>query len=414
MSIVQPTISKQDQVTTGKREGAKLVAMKAHQAVSHKHKQRHVTDVMSPAPNANSLNNASQIKYFLEKDTCREIQTIILRFQIRMDTADGTMVPVPYWFNRLEIFDRRKGLEIARYYADTLMLYQSSVTQEQSDSWAPLVNYNPVTYQTDGGATLQQGVGTTKYYYLPLVANVLEGFGLDLTSIDGDIEIRLHPANEGPLNGGNSPGADPQLLEVAGIFSEHAPDVVSRNATRQFMSNHVRSHNYLDTQQYIIPSRAMSPSTKYEFDLDQFDHCSAALVLHIMGNAPPTNNLNGTAGNFARLNDGTIDILGVSGESLYGKGRAVRADYLKDIVVQQHWGSNFIRNNGVYVIPFSDIGKALHGIIDGDMVFDGSKMRLEITTPAGWANTTYEIRIYSLYFRTITQNGSDLSVKDCK
>jgi hypothetical protein len=162
MSIVQPTITKQDQVTTGARKGAKLVAMKAHQAVSHKHKQRHVTDVMAPAPNANSLNNSSQIKYFLQKDTCREIQTIILRFQIRMDTAVGTMVPVPYWFDRIEIYDRRKGLEIARYYADTLMLLLSSVTQEQSNAWSSLVNYDPDTYQTNGSALLQQTVGTTK------------------------------------------------------------------------------------------------------------------------------------------------------------------------------------------------------------------------------------------------------------
>lgn len=178
------------------------------------------------------------------------------------------------------------------------------------------------------------------------------------------------------------------------------------------MATHVKAHNYLDTQQYIIPSRQMDPSTTYEFDLDQFDHNSAALVLQICGNAPPTNNLNGSSGNFTTLRDGTIDILGVSGDSMLGKGRAIKADYLKDIVVAQHWGTNFARQNNYYVIPFGDIGKALHGIIDGSMQFDGSKARLQITTPAAWPSSTYEVRIYSLYHRVISQNGSDISVAD--
>jgi hypothetical protein len=310
--------------------------------------------------------------------------------------------------------DRRKGMEIARYYADTLMLMLASVTQEQSDAWARLVNYDPDTYQTNGNQPLVQTAGTTRYYYLPLVANVLEGFGLDLATIDSDIEIRLHPANDGPLNGVVSAGADPQLTELAGIFGEHAPDVISQNANNRFMAKHVKVHNYLDTQQYVIPSRQMEPSTTYEFDLDQFDHCSAALVLHIAGTAPAVTNANGISGNYDNLRGGTIDILGVSGDSLYGKGRAIQTEYLKDIVVQQHFGTSFIRSGGVHVIPFGDFGGALHGIKDGYHKFDGSKARLEVTTPANFGSAAREIKIYSLYFREIHQSGSDLTVMDCK
>ena len=86
MSVQQATIGKSNQVTTGARKGGKLVAMAAHQAVSHIHTTRQVTDVCAPAPNTNSLNNATQIKYFIKKDTCREVKTIMLRFQIKMDT----------------------------------------------------------------------------------------------------------------------------------------------------------------------------------------------------------------------------------------------------------------------------------------------------------------------------------------
>jgi hypothetical protein len=253
--------------------------------------------------------------------------------------------------------------------------------------------------------------GNTEYYYLPLVANVLEGFGLDLATIDSDIEIRLHPASDGPLNGALSAGADPQLTELAGIFGEHAPDVISQNATNRFMAKHVKVHNYLDTQQYVIPSRQMVASTTYEFDLDQFDHCSAALVLHV--SADNVSNTLGTSGNFHNLSGGTLDILGVSGDSMLGKGRAIQIDYLKDIIVQQQFGTSFIRTNGVHVIPFGDFGAALHGKMDGYHKFDGSKCRLQLTTPALWFTDDYKITIYSLYFREIHQNGSDLAVQDC-
>jgi hypothetical protein len=174
------------------------------------------------------------------------------------------------------------------------------------------------------------------------------------------------------------------------------------------MQRHVKSHNYLDTQKHYVPSEALAANSKYEYDLDQFKHASAALVLHIQDVA--NGNSTGTSGLFTSLGNGQIDVLGVTSTSEYGKGRAVLADYLKDIVVQQHFGTDYITVNNVYVIPFGDFGKALHGIIDGVQVFAGTKEKLQFTTPSTFTPGTYNITIYSLYFRTLTQNGKTLSV----
>lgn len=408
MSKNTSNVSKQNYVTTGQYKGGKPVAIKEHQAGRMHHMNRVITDVMAPAPNENSLTNGAQIKYYLEADTLRHIQNVVLRFRVRIETANGVLVPTPYWFNRIEFYIRKNGKEISRAYADNLMLLLTAVDQEQSDAWATLCGYDPLTYLGDGSVIV---AGTTVERYLPLPANVLEGLGLDGNTMDSDIEIRLHPASAGPLDGAlSAAGSVPKLLEVAGVYGEELPDAISDNASRSFLARHVNAHNYVDFQQYSIPSRTINASTKYEFDLDQFDHDSAGLILCIL--PVGASNATGDAQAYQSLGSGNLDVLGVSGESEFGGGRAVRADYLKNIVVSNDWPSSFIAKNNMYIIPFGDIAKALHGSVDGIMHFDGTKKRLEVTTPAGWTNGNYDVNIYSIYFRVIYQNGSVLTAED--
>jgi hypothetical protein len=239
---------------------------------------------------------------------------------------------------------------------------------------------------------------------------VLEGLQLDLGSIDGDL-IRLYPIPGGPLDGVNSvAGASPQLLEVAGIYQEEKPDVISDNAHRAFLANNAMSHIYLSSQQYLQPARTLNANTAYEFDLDQFDHLSAGLVVIFRrsNRANATNDFQV----FGTLGDGTIDVLSVAGESVFGGGRAVRADYLKDIINAKDWGTDYFRQNFAYLIPFGEFDKALVGAVDGLLDINGQKMRLRIETPSTWANANYDVYIYSLFYRLITQVQGNLIVED--
>ena len=100
----------------------------------------------------------------------------------------------------------------------------------------------------------------------------------------------------------SAPGANAQLVELAGVYQEHKPDAISDMAHRRFLSNHVHKHNYVDTQQYVITGRTINASNKYEYDLDQFDHLSAALVVCIR--ATGAGNTLGTSQDYATLIDG--------------------------------------------------------------------------------------------------------------
>ena len=63
------------------------------------------------------------------------------------------------------------------------------------------------------------------------------------------------------------------------------------------------------------------------------------------------------------LYKGTLDISNTTGDSLYGNGTSVQADYLKNIIVGKHW-SKYFNDTSVYVIPFGDLDKQLSGAID--------------------------------------------------
>ena len=141
------------------------------------------------------------------------------------------------------------------------------------------------------------------------------------------------------------------LNEVAGIYEEdRSESSMNALAERRYMLQHVQSHNFLDTQQYIITGQTLNSGTAYQFFLDQFNTLSAGIVLLIK----PTGmtNLNNGTQKYMNLYSGTLDILNTTGDSLYGGGTNVPANYIKDVVVAKHWQSRYFQNTSVYVIPF--------------------------------------------------------------
>lgn len=371
-------IHRRHHVTTGRRRHNKHVAMKAHQAHIYHHTRQLVTDVMTPSPNVNSLVNGNQIKYFLEEDTLKNVESVVLRFKIKMTGADDELAPVPYWFDRVEIYDRKSGEEIGRLYSDALYTLLNLIEQEHINNWKDLINYDSKTYTESRKV---HAVNNEEYYYLPLVASVFEGMHLDMTSIKGDIEFRLHPRNP-VINGTGTP----ELLEVAGLYETDMTDSQSDHAYRQFLKAHVPVHQYLDSQQYIETGIVMNASTKYEFNLDQFNHASACLLAVIR----PANvsNINNNYQNYVDLYNGSIDLVSTTGESIYGKGRAIPANYLRKIIAPQYVESEMFEHAAIYPLIFGDLQKAAVGSIEGYFRFNGEKNRIAITTPANGTNAS--------------------------
>lgn len=362
---------------TGIENTNKINVTKDYQVDVEHSRRQVVTDVMTPTPNADSLQNGTQIKYFLEHNTVGEIRTACLRFQVRVDgMGDAVLAPVPFWFSRIEIYNRSTGKEISRLNSDTLFTYLNVVHQENIEQWADLVGYNPKSYRSDASNT--HTVGVTKYYYLPLVAAFFEGMGLDLNIVSSELEIRLHPVTGGVVSSGVGV---PKLLEVGCVFETVQMALNAKNAQVQWHAKHVETHVYLDSQEYVRTGLTMAPGTRYEIDLDQFTNISAGLLISIrpssIGNV---NTDNGRQVNYS-LHNGLIDIVGVSGESIYGGGRPAPVDYLQKIVAPRFARSNYFDKCSVNPLFFGNFAKAMQGSIDGYFAFDGSKKRLQITTP---------------------------------
>jgi hypothetical protein len=377
-----------------KHKSGKNIALKPEHAINYNDRHTIRTLQASPPVNENVFTNGSTFKFILEENSMKTIKNMVWRFQITEQGTGGTVLaPTGNWFNRIEIYDRHTGNELARYYGDNLYWSASLLDQQDIKRLTPYLNL-------DGSVT--QLVSTSRYYYLPMVAFWSDNFDLDMSSLNHELEFRFHPKT-GIVSSGS---ADIILNDLSLVAEELQLNENSRMENKQFMTRHVKAHNYLTPQQYIKTGQTMNANTKYTFNLDTFHHKSAMLQFCIR---VADNNLNGDALDYQDLSDGLIDLVSQSGESLYGNGSAVVADYCKDVIGSRQFNNDFYDTNNVYSIFFcEDVGSAFSGMIDGYYSFKGQKDQLEITTPATWTNGVYEVVIYSYYYKRVEQHNGTL------
>jgi hypothetical protein len=153
-----------------------------------------VVDIMTSQVSANALTSGTQIKYFLEANTAYNIRKFTLRFQLTV--ANPIDLPnVPYWFDRIEFYDRSTNVEIGRIYNDVLNMWANRSDKDVlTSSYNRRLNQNN-SYGVRGaeGIPITNTKAGTYYYYLPLNYCFMEGMDLNLYRLQGDIEIRMHP-----------------------------------------------------------------------------------------------------------------------------------------------------------------------------------------------------------------------------
>jgi hypothetical protein len=387
-------IRKRGYVYNKKHASGKNLALKPHHAVQYNDRHTVRTLQMTPPVNENVFTTGSTFKYILEQNSAKTIKNLVWRFQItEQGTGATTLAPTPYWFERIEVYDRHTGNEIARYYGDNLFWSVSLLDQQDINRLTPYMNL-------DG--SVSQTAGSTRYYYLPMIASWSDNFDLDLSSLNHELEFRFHPKT-GIIRSGST---DIVCNDVSLVAEEVKFCSDGQAEVKAFMTKHVKAHNYLVPQQYIKTGQTMNANTKYTFNLDTFHHKSALIQFCIRASDA---NLNGDIVNYEDLSDGLIDLVTQSGESVYGNGSALVADYAKDILGTRHYNNAFYDDNNVYSIVFcDDIGSAFDGKIDGYYTFRGQKDQLEITTPSTWTNGVYEVVIYSYYYKQVRQNRGDI------
>lgn len=369
---IVPENSRITHVSNHSKNGKQIIQKSYHSEISGE-RNRQITHIMSPAPNDKSLSTGSQIKFYVEANTCRIVKRAKLRFQIGLSVVAGQISDYPpcaYWFDRIEFYIRDTGVEIGRLYSDVLHMISNQYEDDkkfnyhynQSNSYNTLTNYD----------SKRQSSPVDQYFYLPLDSSFMTGMDLDLSTITTDIEIRLHPKKL-TLNPNDS------LKEIALIIDEVYPDAVSHNSHMRLIKNHVISHTYLDTQHYQ-ELKTLAASTKYTFDLDMFHKKAGAILVCIR-----PQNYNGVE--CLDLGDGKIDIVDVNGSSILGGGRSIVYDHYIDQNIA--WANDYFKKTKQLLISFTNPKKILNGVLHGYHQFDQSKMKLEITTPPAQTVDTY-------------------------
>jgi hypothetical protein len=368
-SIDQPEVAKLDhRVTRERNSDGQTVIKKGHQVGEYKAKHMITTLIHNPPLNSNTFDNGTQFSVLLKEDDMKVLKSGMFRFKMTISTNSVELPPVPFWFERMEIYDRKSQVEIGRMYGENIYWSYALLNAQELKCWSDMVNFTPDKQSYTGKLSPQ-----TRYFYLPLVASPLDNAGLDFSRLKTDIEFRFYPKQGIIADGLGSISVD----EIAFVAGEKHPSPRSVNATKQLMAKNCDRHQYLSVQRHRELSRQMNANTMYSIDLDAFRHKSAYLLFTIRASDSNTNH---AVMSNMDLCDSGIDIVSSSGQSLFGSGQSVKADLLKDLLSVKSYDNSFLKNNNVYSVIFSDdLEASNHGKLDGYHVFNGQKFRLELS-----------------------------------
>jgi len=384
-TAVDQSTSKKRKVEAGQKlhKSGQPIHLKPEHAIAYDGKAMYIQEVMTPAPAATALNNTAQFSFIVENDAAGLIKDAVLRFQITVTGEEGQFMPVPYWFDRIEWYDRHSGQEIARYHGDAMFWLLQTMNKDALELLEGPVNFDA---KTGKESSYKQQVGETKNYYLPLPHTWLEGFDLDLSLLRGDLEVKFYPKGDIKVNPAST--AVVALNEIRWIGGSEMFSQMSRIQFRRSKALATHQQNYIDIQQYTDAGRALTSGTEYTIDLDQFHHESGGVLFCIR----QTDRNVGALRTVPLGPRGTIDHENVHGRSMLGDGTPIDEQYARTFINPLLWPQSFCKYNSVYLIPFScDMPGVLSGEVDGWHEFRGDRERLRVVTGAAPTMTSYQI-----------------------
>jgi len=385
-TVVEQSSAKRRRVESAKKhESGQPITLEVEQAIAYDGKKMFVQEVMTPAAATNALAQTSQFSFIIENDATGRVNDVVLRFSVTVQTAATELLPVPLWFDRIEWYDRHSGREIARYHGDMLWWMIQTLPKDAQEVLADPVNFESKSGQV---SRYSQQVGEQKYFYLPMPHNWIEGFKLDLSLLRGDLEIKFYPKGDCRTSTAGT-AANVVLNEIRWIASSEMMSAVSRLEFRKEKAMSVWQHNYVDCQQRTEPARAYAANTSYTIDLDQFHHRSAMLIFCLRQNATGAEQLR-----YVPLGPtSTIDHENVHGRSMLGDGTPIDESYYRRWINSSVFGSEYVKYNAVYVIPFAnELHTAWGGEIDGWHDFRGDRERIRFTTGGAPTVTSYRVQ----------------------
>lgn len=402
---VVPPHKKQRLMDAGTRDPATgaAVVTQPHHVVRMPTRPVYAQTIMTPKPNPYSLDNTAYFSFILENSSAGAIDDATIRFEVKFASGgvptDSRVLPVTQWFERIEFYERLSGQELARYYGDVLHLLMNTLSQEALSSIADMLNQDK--YGRPSSRTWRSG--DVQHFYLPLIHLVINGTGLDLSHLKGDLEIRFYPRgsifveNQSAL----AVPCTETLEEVRlissctlmpnGLLMGKHPDKIGK----------VVQHRYLDYVQFVDHGRDLKANSQATVDLDQFSHNSGCLFVYLrrsglQGGINYYPQAAYETGGRLFVCDGlgdqaTIDLHDVQGRSQLGQGQPVNERYFREHTSNELFNEVFAAHNNVYVIPFSnDLRGMLDGEMDGFKHFKGERERLVLNPGPAPVETTLE------------------------
>ncbi len=308
----------------------------------------------------------------ISKGSITNVKNFRLRFQLTATAGTSFRIcPVTHFFSQIDL-GSNSGQRINQTWFSNSMLagYTLALGNDELINISPQINIGVDEDNSLVGSGELMSSGDVRTYELVLMGSYIGIIKeLNLRNQTEDTQFTFYP-NSNLITSGS------------GTVTLTAMSLICETSNTAYPPRSILGCNFLQPTQISFPSKSMVVGTN-QFLLDTLQgKCSHLLVsCHTAGAS--------TSALTQMRNFGygsSVDIVNSSNESLYGNGRSVNLDFLRNEIV----GTSHIRNCSFtshgkpwFILPFTNNIRG--ALIDGDMNgywnFDGSKQYLNITIP---------------------------------
>lgn len=392
---------------SAKHRGNQVIA-KAHHLREHHSYFNHINIPPNPAPASTAFSSSnSEIRFRVDENSGIKFKSFVFRITLSETGGANNVVvcPANYFFDRIVFYSTGgSGNEIQRITGEDILL-RAGILLPAHEKNAVLTNmgYTASTYAPSSLVTIAAGTSTT--FYLELINTFVDTSDYLNDAANSPIEIKLFTRTGGIVSSGTGTLA----LSSIDLWCEHEemPAFDRQLHLDVYRKGPVMSR-HLDTIS-VRESRPLAANTEVKIDLQSIIGKCAALCVMVRAGSNPVATSAGLTTYTDLKDDGLIDLLTPSNTPVLGRGSKIPIRLLRNSFFNKYAKgdiSNILA--GVYVIPFCDLEKAFHGLVDGYYYFGGQKNQLSITPGTGFSSATHTIDVFALVFNEMYFSNGEL------
>lgn len=408
-------------VDTKVRENGKVKNMKVTKQASQLGMSNHVdtvyTQTIKGVPSNLFRNSGAKFSAVLEQKSFYKLLSMCLRVDLSISggaatTAYDLAVPT-YWFTRQEYRASNGSRHLNIVYDDNLHFALSTLDSKDLSGYAKLMGCSTdasdiltrPSFTTDGSGNASVTI------FIPVIGGWIDNGDLYWKNLDGDLVFDFHPASDIRATG-DTYAVD--CTNMSFVIQNESVTDADAQAQHKFYSSVASEVIYMDPTPVNFYNETINASQKKNFKLDSLNGEVAFLVAYIKTQGAVSAHDQTTLATVKDIgNDGTIDLVKSSGQSILGDGTAINHGYLKNFVLPKQFPSKFLDNTNAIIVPFggSVIG-SFNGHRDGGLYFNNSNYELSIVPDANFTSANYDVLIYAYRYRSLYNHMGRLSVSD--